>query len=84
MADAEDGTFLKKMTAADCRVARACACGRGPAHGRAWADACAGKQCLAPGAGPRRKAGAASLLSVYIIRIIFRLFAIPMAYLWLL
>ena len=71
----------------DCRVARACAWGRGPVHGRAWADACGGgreAQCLAPGAGPRKKAGAMSLLSVYIIQNIFRLFAIPMADLWLL
>ena len=28
------------MTAVDRLVARACACGRGPVHGRAWAAAC--------------------------------------------
>ena len=44
-------TEISGMTIADRRVARACACGRGPGHGRAWADACAGKHCREPGHG---------------------------------
>ena len=48
------GWFPKKMTAADCLVARACAWGRGPAHGRLRADVHA---LTGPGSVPPQLSG---------------------------